>query len=58
MLHWTGLHWTAMFYFRSPVIMQQWHRYPSFTLIVSYAVTANISHFYKCLRFLYSVAVR
>jgi len=31
--------------------------YPSFTLTVSYAVTANISHFYKCLSFLYGVAV-
>jgi len=26
---------------------------PSFTLTVLYAVTANISHFYKCLSFLY-----
>jgi len=32
--------------------------YPLFTLTVSYAVTANISHFYKCLSFLYGVAVR
>jgi len=31
---------------------------PSFTFTVSYAATANISQFYKCLSFLYGVAVR
>jgi len=30
----------------------------SFTLTVPYAITANIGHFYKCLSFLYGVAVR
>jgi len=38
------------------LVMQTW--FPSFTLTISYAVTANISHFYKCLSFLCGVAVR